>query len=102
MKMELFERNTKEKDWKIKIFQSRDLCLRALDTNSACAKACAEMRRKMVKACDFMAVKGFFYRRRKTEIKAGIKAGLEGLAGQIPGLLSFRYIQKGFLLPMRI
>ena len=31
---------------KNKIFQSRGLCLRALDTNSACAKACAEMRGK--------------------------------------------------------
>ena len=32
---------------KNKIFQSRDLCLRALDTNSLCAKTCAEMRQKM-------------------------------------------------------
>ena len=28
-----------EKRLKNKIFQSRDLCLRALDTNSACAKS---------------------------------------------------------------
>ena len=42
-----------------------------------------------------MAVKGFFYRRRKTEIKAGIKAGLEGLAGQIPGLLSIQVHTEG-------
>ncbi|CDD46342.1 unknown [Firmicutes bacterium CAG:534] len=27
---------------KNKIFQSRDLCLRALDTNSACAKKCVQ------------------------------------------------------------
>ena len=42
-----------------------------------------------------MAVKGFFYRRRKTEIKAGIKAGLEGLAGQILGLLFIQVHTEG-------
>ena len=31
----------------------------------------------------------------KTEIKAGIKAGLEGLAGQIPGLLSIQVHTEG-------
>lgn len=31
----------------------------------------------------------------KTEIKAGIKAGLEGLAGKIPGLVSIRVNTKG-------
>ena len=35
-----------EKKLKNKIFQSRDLCLRELDTNSACAK----MREKMIDA----------------------------------------------------
>ena len=39
MKMELFEKKHKGERLKNKIFQSRDLCLRALDTNSACAKS---------------------------------------------------------------
>ena len=38
MKMELFEKKHKGERLKNKIFQSRDLCLRALDTNSLCAK----------------------------------------------------------------
>ena len=36
-----------------------------------------------------------FTKEEKTEIKAGIKAGLEGLAGQIPGLLSIQVHTKG-------
>ena len=36
----------KEERLKNKIFQSRDLCLRALDTNSACAKGVRRNERK--------------------------------------------------------
>ena len=36
----------KEERLKNKIFQSRDLCLRALDTNSACAKSVRRNERK--------------------------------------------------------
>ncbi len=36
MKISMIEMRRKLKN---KIFQSRDLCLRALDTNSACAKS---------------------------------------------------------------
>ena len=35
---------------KNKIFQSRDLCLRTLDTNSACAKSVRRNEKKMINA----------------------------------------------------
>ena len=33
----------------------------------------------------------------KTQVKAGIKAGLEGLAGKIPGLLEIKVVTEGRL-----
>ena len=39
----------REKRLKNKIFQSRELCLRALDTNSACAKSVRENERTIWK-----------------------------------------------------
>ena len=56
----------------------------------------------MVKHVILWQLKDSFTEEEKTEIKAGIKAGLEGLAGQIPGLLSIQVHTEGFLLPMRI
>ena len=38
----------------------------------------------------------------KVEIKAGIKAGLEGLAGQIPGLVEIKVHTNDLLLPTPI
>ena len=40
-------------------------------------------------SCDFVEIKGDA-RREKAAVKAGIKEGLEGLAGKIPGLLDVR------------
>ena len=40
-------------------------------------------------------LKDSFTEEEKTEIKADIKAGLEGLAGQIPGLLSIQVHTEG-------
>lgn len=37
-----------------------------------------------------MEIKGRACRRRKEQVKAGIKEGLEGLAGQIPGLIEVK------------
>ena len=47
MKMELFEKKHKGERLKNKIFQSRDLCLCALDTNSACTKSVRRNGREM-------------------------------------------------------
>ena len=33
----------------------------------------------------------------KAKVKAGIKAGLEGLAGKIPGLLEIKVVTEGWL-----
>ena len=49
----------------------------------------------MVKHVILWQLKDSFREEEKTEIKADIKAGLEGLAGQIPGLLSIQVHTKG-------
>ena len=49
----------------------------------------------MVKHVILWQLKDSFTEEEKTEIKAGIKAGLEGLAGQIPGLLSIQVHTEG-------
>ena len=48
----------------------------------------------MVKHVILWQLKDSFTEEEKTEIKADIKAGLEGLAGQIPGLLSIQEIGR--------
>ena len=51
---------------KNKIFQSRDLCLRALDTNWLCAKSSAEMRLKMnLQTVHHIAIIGSDYEKSK-------------------------------------
>ena len=50
----------------------------------------------MVKHVILWQLKDSFTEEEKTEIKAGIKAGLEGLAGQIPGLLSIQVCRCSF------
>ena len=44
-------------------------------------------REKMVKHVILWTLKNEYQKKKKEAIKAEIKAGLEGLAGQIPGLL---------------
>ena len=77
-------------------FFNHEVCVCAHLTQTRHAqKACAEMRRKMVKHVILWQLKDSFTEEEKTEIKAGIKAGLEGLAGQIPGLLSIQVHTEG-------
>ena len=80
---------------KNKIFQSRVCVCAHLTQTRHAQKACAEMRRKMVKHVILWQLKDSFTEEEKAEIKAGIKAGLEGLAGQIPGLLSIQVHTEG-------
>ncbi|MCQ2496075.1 MAG: Dabb family protein [Lachnospiraceae bacterium] len=49
----------------------------------------------MVKHVILWQLKEEFTDAQKAEIKAGIKAGLEGLAGQIPGLIDIKVIVDG-------
>lgn len=49
----------------------------------------------MVKHVILWQFKEEFTDAQKAEIKAGIKAGLEGLAGQIPGLIDIKVIVDG-------
>lgn len=50
----------------------------------------------MVKHVILWQLKDEFSEERKVEIRAGIKAGLEGLMGQIPGLVDIK-VQTEFL-----
>jgi len=49
----------------------------------------------MVKHIILWQLKDEFSAEEKVEIKAGIKAGLEGLAGKIPGLLEIKVQTEG-------
>lgn len=49
----------------------------------------------MVKHVILWTLKEEFSEARKAEIKAGIKEGLEGLAGKIPGLLEIQVYTQG-------
>lgn len=49
----------------------------------------------MVKHVILWTLKEEFSEARKAEIKAGIKEGLEGLEGKIPGLLEIRVYTQG-------
>lgn len=49
----------------------------------------------MVKHVILWQLKAEYSEAEKAEIKAGIKAGLEGLAGRIPGLLDIRVYTEG-------
>ena len=49
----------------------------------------------MVKHIIVWTLKEEYTPEQKKEIKAGIKEGLEGLAGQIPGLLDIKVVTEG-------
>lgn len=49
----------------------------------------------MIKHIILWTLKEQYTPEEKKEIKAGIKVGLEGLAGQIPGLLDIRVVTEG-------
>lgn len=51
--------------------------------------------RKMVKHVILWTLKEDLTDAQKAEVKAGIKAGLEGLAGKIPGLLEIQVHTEG-------
>lgn len=49
----------------------------------------------MVKHVILWNLKDEFDEAKKAEIKAGIKAGLEGLAGKIPGIVDIKVVTEG-------
>ena len=80
---------------KNKIFQSRDLCLRALDTNSACAKSVRRNEENYDSRIDFSRNRDFAGKYRKYE--RGVAVGAVCAAGAFLLLSERSRRQRGAL-----